>query len=371
MAVVIPDSLIRQLVTEGRSLSAEQAAEVLRESGIVADCDVMRRVVATAMDIAGTDAVVRLEGETGTGKGVLARLTHLLSGYAHGPFVTVDCTNIREENLASELFGHVKGAFTGAICNRVGKLQAANHGTTFLDEIGELPATIQAKLLRFTDEFTFERFGSNDSISVDTRLIVATNRKLQVEMAKGRFRPDLYYRLNDVVITMPPLRTRAEDRRLMAERFVRGYCEHYRRPVRLLAEDALAFIDQYVWPGNIREMQSMLKRAVIREKTDSIRLASLCPEPERVDDALTVLSSLLKERRALATQHFDLIYLVTQFLAAHGNASKASKQSGASRKRYTRIKSLLREAGVRIEDCTCIDWQSIMRLADQRCNSSS
>lgn len=223
----------------------------------------MRATLDLAARAASSEATVLLLGENGAGKGVLARWLHARSPRANGPFVTVSCPTLTEELLAGELFGHVKGAFTGALRDREGRLEAAHGGTLFLDEISEISPGLQAKLLRFLEEKQFERLGENRTRRADVRILAATNRNLQEEVSAGRFREDLFFRLNVVQILLPPLRERREDIPLLARRFLDFFARQLRRVAPELSPAALQALLAYSWPGNIRELRNALERAVI------------------------------------------------------------------------------------------------------------
>ncbi|WP_449245190.1 sigma-54-dependent transcriptional regulator [Desulfobacca acetoxidans] len=213
--------------------------------------------------VAPTEISVLLLGENGTGKGVIARWLHTQSRRAGGPFVVVSCPTLSEELLASELFGHVKGAFTGATRDREGRLEAAHGGTLFLDEVSEISLGLQAKLLRMLQEKQFERLGENRTRRVDVRVVAATNRNLEEEVKAGRFREDLFFRLNAVQISIPPLRERREDIPMLARRFLDFFARQTRRPTPELSSSALNALLSYSWPGNIRELRNVMERAMI------------------------------------------------------------------------------------------------------------
>ena len=223
----------------------------------------MRATLDLAARVAPSEATVLLLGENGTGKGVLALWLHAKSTRANGPFVVVSCPTLSEELLASELFGHVKGAFTGALRDREGRLEAAHGGTLFLDEISEISPGLQAKLLRFLQEKQFERVGENRPRRTDVRVVAATNRNLEEEVKAGRFREDLYFRLNVVEIRLPALRERREDILLLARRFLEFFARQARRPTPDLSPSTIKALISYSWPGNIRELRNVLERALI------------------------------------------------------------------------------------------------------------
>jgi transcriptional regulator with GAF, ATPase, and Fis domain len=223
----------------------------------------LREVLQLVDLVGGSTATVLITGETGTGKELVARAIHQRSPRLHRPFVVVNCGAIPPSLAASELFGHEKGAFTGALQRRVGRFEQAAGGTLFLDEIGELPLEIQAVLLRVLQEREFERIGGGPSIRADVRLVAATNRRLDEEVAAGRFRADLFYRLNVVPIEMPALRARREDIPLLAQHFIERCARSSGKGVRCLAESSMRLLEGYAWPGNVRELQNIVERSVI------------------------------------------------------------------------------------------------------------
>jgi NtrC-family two-component system response regulator AlgB len=235
----------------------------------------MRRAIETARRAASSDATVLLLGESGTGKNVLARAIHAWSPRRAGPFVTISCTTLAEHLLESELFGHVKGAFTGAWKDKPGRLESAAGGTLFLDEMGELPPELQAKLLRFLEERRFERVGDTRTVEVDARLVAATNRDLEAEVAAGRFRSDLYYRLAVVALRLPPLRERREDLPALADHLLAALAARHRRTLPRLSPEARAALAAYGWPGNVRELANALERALVLSPGGAIGVESL------------------------------------------------------------------------------------------------
>jgi len=230
--------------------------------GMLGKCSKMKTIFQDTKKVAATDAPVLISGESGTGKELVAKAVHQLSARSNGPFIAINCGAIPENLLESELFGHEKGAFTGAHISREGRLEAASKGTLFLDEIGELSSALQVKLLRFLQENLIERVGGRKSIHVDARVICATNVDLQKAMASGQFREDLYYRIGVVVITLPPLRERNGDIQLLSEHFLQKLAAEHKKTLSF-NKKALQAIETYSWPGNIREMENRLKRAVI------------------------------------------------------------------------------------------------------------
>jgi DNA-binding NtrC family response regulator len=223
----------------------------------------MLEVFRTTRQVAPSRACVLLVGETGTGKELIARAIHDHSPRASGPYIRVNCGALTESLLESELFGHVKGAFTNAVENRTGRFEAAHTGTIFLDEINSTSPKLQVKLLRVLQEGEFERVGDTRTIKVDTRFIAATNRDLMEEIGAGRFREDLYYRLNVLTIMLPPLRERREDVGILAETFLKRYAEQNRREMRSVHRETLRLLCDYDWPGNVRELQNYIERATV------------------------------------------------------------------------------------------------------------
>jgi two-component system NtrC family response regulator len=231
--------------------------------GMMGNSRAIRAVFDAIRKVATTDAPVLLLGESGTGKEMAARAIHQSSGRKNGPFIAINCSAIPETLLESELFGHEKGAFTGAHAQRKGKFEMANGGTLFLDEIGEIPLPLQVKLLRFLAEQCVERVGGRQHIEIDARVITATNADLRKGMAGGTFREDLFYRLSVVVLTLPPLRDREEDIRLLAQYFLQRFAVQSNKAGMAMDQDALRALDRHAWPGNVRELENCVRRAVI------------------------------------------------------------------------------------------------------------
>lgn len=230
---------------------------------IVGQSAALRRCLEAVEQVAKTDATVLIEGETGTGKELLARAIHLRSGRAAGPLIKVNCAALPAGLIASELFGHEKGAFTGALQRKLGRFELAQRGTLFLDEVGELPAEVQVALLRVLQEKEFERVGGSQTIGVDVRIIAATHRRLEQEVREGRFREDLYYRLNVFPVRNPALRERREDIAMLAEHFAKLAGQRQGKVVKGIAPESVKRMENYAWPGNIRELQNVVERAVI------------------------------------------------------------------------------------------------------------
>src|SRR5262245_10248483 len=248
----------------GAIFLADPSSDDVRGDGIVGRSRALRDVLAEVEMVAPTEATVLICGETGTGKELIARAVHDLSGRRANPFVKWNCVATPTGLLESELFGHERGAFTGAVAQRVGRFELANRGTIFLDEIGEAPLELQPKLLRVLQEREFERLGSSRTQHTDARLVAATNVNLPELVESKQFRADLYYRLNVFPIQMPPLRERPEDIPLLVRYFARYYADRMRRRIKWIASRAMDALVGYSWPGNIRELQNLIERAVIR-----------------------------------------------------------------------------------------------------------
>jgi len=261
-----------------RRQAREQEGEGLR--GLIGTSAAMQNVYRVARQVAGSRATVLITGESGTGKGELARAIHALSPRAKAPFIALHCTALAESLLESELFGHEKGSFTGAERRRTGRFEQADGGTLFLDEIGEISPLLQVKLLRVLQERTFERVGGNEVVKVDVRVLAATNRDLAKEVREGRFREDLYYRLNVVRIEMPPLRLRGGDAVVLANHFLNRFAEENHSAARTFTERARIKIARHRWPGNVRALENAIERAVVLADGTQIDEADLPFESE-------------------------------------------------------------------------------------------
>lgn len=270
-----------QLLSENQQLKAEIKALKTRE--IVGQSAALRRVLEVASQAAPSMANVLVLGESGTGKELIARFVHQHSSRAQGPFVAVNCSAIPESILESELFGHERGAFTGATMRKEGRFERARGGTIFLDEVGELSPAVQVKLLRVLQEGEFEPLGGG-TIRADVRLVSATNRDLQAVVAAGNFREDLFYRLNVIALTAPPLRNRREDIPLLVDHFLGIYCSKNRRPRLEVSPEVLLRLRDYAWPGNVRELENTMERAAVLCRSNVLGLADL---PESIVNSRT------------------------------------------------------------------------------------
>jgi two-component system, NtrC family, response regulator len=312
---------IFDLEAENRRLLEATAASPI--DGIIASSPEMLRVLRNIEKMAPTDVAVLLRGESGTGKELLARAVHKLSARAREPFVPINCAAIPETLLESELFGHEKGAFTGALKQTIGRIESADRGTLFLDEIGDVPLPMQVKLLRFLQDQVVERIGGRNPVQVDVRIVCATNQDLNLMMAEGRFREDLYYRLNEVTVQVPPLRERAADLVVLASFFLSRHAAEYGRLVRGFSASALAALRDHPWPGNVRELENRIKRAVVMTDGPLLSAADLgLTAPGEDTQSLTI-----RDARARAEREVLQLALAQ----AGSNLSKAAKLLGISR----------------------------------------
>lgn len=327
-----------ELVRENSRLRQDLAARYRFES-IVGNSRVMERTLIMLRKAAASDANVLLTGESGTGKELAARCIHLNSKRATGPFVPVDCVAIPDNLLESELFGHEKGAFTGAERGKRGLMEQADHGTLFLDEIGEMSISLQAKLLRTLQERSFRRLGGERLISVDIRIISSTNRDLEAEVRAGRFRSDLLFRLNVVHVQLPPLREREGDVALLCQHFLQSFASNYGRDAMRVSAEAMKLLESYHWPGNVRELRNVIERAVVLNETGTIDVSDL---PEYIARAAELQKQInrtsgYKASRAAWVESQGKQYF-SDLLARHkGNVSSAAREAQISRKTFYQL----------------------------------
>jgi two-component system NtrC family response regulator len=317
----------RRLVATGSSLLP----------GIVATSDAMQQVCRLVRRAASSDISALIVGESGTGKELLARALHSLSERAPGPFVAINCAAIPENLLESELFGHERGAFTGAVRQSKGRLETADGGTLLLDEIGDMPLPLQAKLLRFLQERVIQRVGGREDIRVEVRVVSSTHRDLRAMVPSGAFREDLYYRISELEIHVPPLRERPEDAVALAHHFFERFREQSGSAVRGLAGDAVAAVARYAWPGNVRELENRIRRAMLMAETGRITPADL----DLTDTAQAESPPLTLQE---AVQDAERRAVIRAWAEADGNVSLASKLLGVSR---PTVYKLLREHGLK------------------------
>ena len=278
LSVVVARELEQRRIRQEAGLLRSRLSEKYSFSNIIGNAAPMQAVFKTVAQIAASRASVLITGESGTGKELIAAAIHERSSRAKGPFVKLHCAALAESLLESELFGHERGSFTGAATRRDGRFFQANHGTLFLDEIGDISPAIQVKLLRFLQEREFERVGGNETISVDVRVIAATNRNLQHMVAEGKFREDLFYRLNVINLEMPALRARPSDIPLLAGHFLRKYAAENAKALTGFTGEALEHLAVHSWPGNVRELENVVERAVVLAQGSEVGLSDLPPQ---------------------------------------------------------------------------------------------
>jgi len=317
------------LERENRELRAKslRAHEIL---GASAPIQKLKEQIALA---APTNGWVLISGENGTGKEMVAKQLHVQSKRASGPFVEVNCAAIPEELIESELFGHEKGAFTGAIAQKRGKFELAHGGTIFLDEIADMSLRTQAKILRILQEHKFERVGGSDTIDVDVRVIAATNKSLEKEIQEGKFREDLYYRLNVIPFHVPALRERREDIPLLAQAFVKEFCADSAVPQKTLTPRTLALLGGYGWPGNVRELRNLVERLVLMTPGPRIRPEDL---PEELRGGPTHASTASGSTLEDARREFERRFLLARLQEHGGNISRTAEAIGLARESLSR-----------------------------------
>ena len=311
----------RQRLVEENSQLREELRERYELTNIVGNSGPMRRVYEQVHQVVGTTATVMIRGESGTGKELIAHALHHHSPRAGKPFIRVNCAALPETLVEAELFGHERGAFTGAQARRKGKFEQADGGTLFLDEIGELSPSTQARLLRVLQSREFERLGGNETIRVDVRMITATNKDLEGALGEGTFREDLYYRLNVFTICVPPLRERKSDVLLLADHFVEKYARVHSRIIKRISTPAIDMLMAYHWPGNVRELENTIERAVLVSDSDVIHGHHLSPTLQTAEASGTVVSRSLGEAVAV----FESNLIQDALKSSRGNRAKAAR----------------------------------------------
>jgi len=328
---------ISQLMAENKVLRV-QAENTFKASRIIGKSQKIQEVFDTLKMVSPTDATILILGESGTGKELVADAIHQNSPRFGGPLVKVNCAALPESLLESELFGHEKGAFTGAASRREGRFKLADGGTLFLDEIGEMSLLLQTKLLRIIQTRSFERVGGTETLEVDVRLIVATNRDIEVEVKEGRFREDLYYRLNVIPINLPPLRDRREDIPLLAEHFLKEISERNRKDIRGFAPQSMDLLVRNRWKGNIRELENVVERAVIMSRSEFVQPGDL---PAHIQDSKASKPVGIAPGRPLSELEREAIVQTLQLTG--GNRTEAARLLGISRRT---LQYKLKEYGV-------------------------
>ena len=315
----------KSLQEENRELRQELFRERFEEGKILATSEKMKEVLTMIDQVAATRSTILIEGESGTGKELLAHRIHELSSRKNQTFLALHCATLTETLLASELFGHERGAFTGATERRVGRFERANGGTLFLDEISEIPPEMQVKLLRVLQEGEFERVGGTKTIRCDVRLVCATNKDLSQEVREGRFREDLFYRINVILIKVPPLRERPEDIPLLTGHFMKSLARQNEKRIDAIEKEAVKFLINYRWPGNVRELKNVIERMVVLAKGNRLTVQNI---PDDIKQ--NPRNGLLVSDGNLRSMEKELIRLSLR--ENHGNKSLAAKKLGISRR---------------------------------------
>jgi DNA-binding NtrC family response regulator len=349
--IVVQRALEHTRLEREHRMLLERIDRELRFENLVGSGAAMRRVFEMIEKVAETDLTVLVRGESGTGKELVAQALHQRSPRRGRPFVAVNCAAISRELVESELFGHERGAFTGADARRIGRFEAANGGTIFLDEIGDMAPETQAKVLRVLEERSLERVGSTKPVAVDVRVVAATHRDLEAEVKRGRFREDLYYRLKVVQISVPPLRERREDVPALANRFLSQLAERLGREPRRVSAGALAALAGYAWPGNVRELRNVVEQAAVLAPNDTIAETDLrLPCPSAASGAAAsngANAGGFAEAKRQVTEDFERAYLLRALRQHGGNISRTAEAIGMVRQS---LQQKIRELDLRSED---------------------
>ena len=338
LEILIKRALNTRSLKEENTQLKRQVEKKFTISNILGHSAAMQPVFETIEQVAPSKATVLIDGKNGTGKELVAKAIHNLSGRPKSKLITVHCAALSPQLLESELFGHERGAFTGATEKRIGRFEQADGGTLFLDEIGEIDLSIQVKLLRALGERTIERVGGNKTISIDVRLIVATNRNIPELVAAGEFREDLFYRLNVVRITLPPLNDRIEDIPLLANAFLKEFAKENKKPVKELSSEAMRALNKHDWPGNVRELRTAIEHGVVMSNSTKITLRHL---PASIREESVVNVHTINAASEDKEQPFNLEKSETKLIMAalnhtNGNRTEAAKLLGISRRTLQR-----------------------------------
>ncbi len=350
LRVVVRRALERTQLQREHRLLLERVERDFSFENLIGQGRAMKQIFETIQKVAETDLSVLVRGESGTGKELVAQALHQRSARRAKPFIAVNCAAISKELVESELFGHEKGAFTGADARRVGKFEAANGGTIFLDEIGDMAPETQAKVLRVLQEKSFEPVGGNRVVTSDVRVVAATHRDLEAEVENGRFREDLYYRLKVVEMTLPPLRERLEDVPLLAERFIHAVAERLGRKPLHPSNEALARLTRHAWRGNVRELRNVIERAAVLASGAEITLADLALDGEEIPaDAATniAIGVPFRDAKRITVESFERAYLMRALREHGGNVSRTAEAIGMVRQS---LQQKIRELDLRSED---------------------
>jgi len=349
--LVVQRALERTRLERENRLLLEQAQRQFGLDNLIGSGPGMQRVFETIQKVAETDLTVLIRGESGTGKELVAQALHNRSARKNRPFIAVNCAAISRELVESELFGHEKGAFTGADARRQGRFEAAEGGTIFLDEIGDMAPETQAKILRVLQERSLERVGGTHPIEVNVRVVAATHRNLEEEVKAGKFRDDLYYRLKVVETLLPPLRERSEDVPALAQRFLEVVTERLGRDKKRLGENALAALVKYPWPGNVRELRNVIEQAVVLASGPSLEESDLRLPGDELSRALETGDSdrPFSDAKRRAVESFERAFLLQALRSNDGNISRTAESIGMVRQS---LQQKIRELGLRSEDWT-------------------
>jgi DNA-binding NtrC family response regulator len=334
MKLVVGRALEAKMLRDENIYLKKELSQRFSFGQIIGKSKKMQEIYEIIEHVAQTDATVMIYGESGTGKELVARAIHYSGKRKEKPFIAVSCSAFPETLLESELFGYERGAFTGAYARKPGRFELADGGTLFLDEVGEIKPEIQVKLLRVLQDKAFERLGGKETIKVDVRIIAATNKDLEKEVAMGRFREDLYYRLNVIPIYLPPLRERKEDIPLLAEHFLRIYSEKNGKSIKRISPEAMEALMNYSWPGNVRELENVIERMVVLGTGDEITASQL---PERIRNPnianiSTNLGMLEIPDEGISLEDVEKMLIAKALAKANGNKSKAAKLLGITRR---------------------------------------
>ena len=343
-----------QLQDENRNLR-EELLGLYGPASIVGNHPTILRIIQLISQVAGTKATVLIQGESGTGKEIVARAIHYQSDRSSKPFAVINCAAIPINLLESELFGHEKGAFTGAIKTKKGRLELADQGTLFLDEIGEMPKELQVKILRVLEEQKFQRVGGTEYVEVDNRIIAATNKDLKQEVEAGSFRDDLYYRLNVFALSIPPLRERKEDLPLLIDHFLKKHREVFKSKAIGVSDGALQILKDYPWPGNVRELENTLVRAMILCGSDTIQAEDLPEELKqkegkeemRIPVHREELKHLKKQAQQKAKEEIEKSFIIEALRQGEGNILRSAERVGMDRRQF---QNLIRKYGISKKD---------------------
>ncbi len=348
MRLVVTRALDRTRLAREHRMLLERVGRDYGLGAMIGAGAAMRGVFARIQKVAETDLTVLVRGESGTGKELVAQALHESSSRARRPFVAVNCAAISRDLVESELFGHEKGAFTGANARRIGRFEAAHEGTIFLDEIGDMPLETQAKVLRVLEERSFERVGGSKSMTVDVRVVAATHRDLEAEVARGSYRADLYYRLRVVELVVPPLRDRLEDLPALVERFMDRLGARLGREKKRVSDAAMARLARHEWPGNVRELRNVIEQASVLASGEQIEEADLrLPVTAGAATAGNVVAAPFAEAKHRAVEEFERTYLAMALKRHGGNISQTAEAIGMARQS---LQQKLKELGLRAED---------------------